>query len=125
MKQILVVDDEPSVLLGICRNLHGRRSEWEAVLAIDAEEACAKLDAASDIGVLVCDLAMPGGGGVKVLRHAMETCPHIVRIVLSGLGQSEITDEARHLCDRFLEKPCSADVLQEAIQWAFDRQHQK
>lgn len=125
MKRILVVDDEPSVLLGICRSLHGRRSEWEAVLAIDAEEACARLDAASDIDVLVCDLAMPGGGGMKVLRHAMEAYPHIVRIVLSGVGNSDVRDEAGRLCDRFLEKPCPADVLREAVQWAIDRQHQK
>lgn len=125
MKRILVVDDEPAVLLGICRNLHGRTSEWEVVLAVDAEEACATLDAASDIDVLVCDLAMPGGGGLKVLRHAIEASPHIVRIVLSGVGQSDVRNEACRLCDRFLEKPCSADILREAIQWAVDRQHQK
>jgi DNA-binding NtrC family response regulator len=121
VKRILVVDDEPSVLLGICHNLRGRRAEWEAVLALDTEEACMRLDAAPDIDVLVCDLAMPGEGGVRVLRHAMEKYPHVARIVLSGKGRSEVASEARQLCHRFLEKPCSAQVLQETIQWVISR----
>jgi CheY-like chemotaxis protein len=121
MKRILVVDDDPSVLLGICRGLRGRRNEWEAVLALDTEEACMRLDAAPDIDVLVCDLTMPGEGGVKVLRHAMAKDPHIARIVLSGQGRTEASNQARELCDRFLEKPCPAQLLQETIQWAIDR----
>ncbi|MGD0835129.1 MAG: response regulator [Polyangia bacterium] len=121
MKRILVVDDEPSVLLGICRVLRGRRSEWEAVLAIDTEEACARLDAAADIDVLVCDLTMPGGGGVKVLEHARAKYPHVARIVLSGASHGELADQARKLCDRFLEKPCPSELLHKAIQWAVDR----
>jgi CheY-like chemotaxis protein len=121
MKHILVVDDDPSVLLGICRSLRGRRDEWEAVLTLDTEEACTRLDAAADIDVLVCDLAMPGKGGISVLRHAMEKYPHVARIVLSGKTRGEVADEARQLCDRFLEKPCPADLLRDTIQWAIDR----
>jgi CheY-like chemotaxis protein len=121
MKRILVVDDEPSVLLGICHNLRGRRNEWEAVLALDAEEACQRLDAAADIDVLVCDLAMPGGGGEVVLRHASTKYPHVARIVLSGQSHSESAERARALCHRFLEKPCPAEELQKAIQWAIER----
>ena len=121
MKRILVVDDEPSILLGICHSLRGRRSEWEAVLALDAEEACVRLDAAPDIDVLVCDLAMPGGGGEKVLRYASEKYPHIARIVLTGGSHPEAVKRARPLCHRFLEKPCSASHLQEAIRWAIER----
>jgi DNA-binding NtrC family response regulator len=121
MKRILVVDDEPSVLLGICRNLRGRRNEWEAVLALDAEEACQRLDAAADIDVLVCDLAMPGGGGEVVLQHASTKYPHIARIVLSGHAYTESAKRARELCHRFLEKPCPVNKLEAAIQWAIDR----
>ena len=121
MKRILVVDDEPAVLLGICHNLRGRRNEWEAVLALDAEEACGRLDAAPDIDILVCDLAMPGGGGEEVLRYASVKHPHIARIVLSGQGHSDSAKRARELCHRFLDKPCPAKDLQQAIQWAIER----
>jgi two-component system response regulator YesN len=121
MKRILVVDDEPAVLLGICRSLRGRRNEWEAVLALDAEEARSRLDAAPDIDVLVCDLAMPGGGGEEVLLYAIMNYPHIARIVLSGQGHSDSAKRARELCHRFLEKPCPAKDLQQAIEWAIGR----
>ena len=121
MKRILVVDDEPLVLLGICHSLHGRRNEWEAVLALDTEEACMRLEAAPDIDVLVCDLTMPGEGGIKVLREAKTKYPDIARIVLSGHGRTDEARQARALCDRFLEKPCPAQLLQDAIQWAIDR----
>ena len=121
MKRILVVDDDPSLLLGICHVLHRRRNEWEPVLALDTEEACMRLDAAPDIDVLVCDLTMPGEGGVKVLRHAMANEPHIARIVLSGHGRTAMAKEARELCHRFLEKPCPPQQLEDTIQWAIDR----
>ena len=122
MKRILVVDDDPSVLLGICRTLRGRRNEWEPVLALDTEEACMRLDAAPDIDVLVCDLTMPGEGGVKVLRHALTKNPHIARIVLSGHGRTDVAEQARELCHRFLDKPCPPQLLQDTIQWAIDRE---
>lgn len=121
MKRILVVDDEPAVLLGICHSLRGRRNEWEAVLALDAEEARSRLDAAPDIDVPVCDLAMPGGGGEEVLRYAIMKYPHIARIVLSGQGRGESAKRARELCHRFLDKPCPARDLQQTIQWAIER----
>ena len=121
MKRILVVDDEPFVLLGICHSLRGRRNVWEPILALDTAEACMRLDAAPDIDVLVCDLTMPGEGGIEVLRHAMAKDPRIARIVLSGHGQSDAGKEARELCDRFLEKPCPTELLQDTIQWAIDR----
>jgi DNA-binding NtrC family response regulator len=118
MKRILVVDDEPSILLGICNTLRGRRAEWEAILVLDAEEACQRLDALPDIDVLVCDLAMPGGGGEVVLRHSKEKHPRVTRILLSGKVYTEAAATARALSHRFLEKPCPPDVLQEAIAWA-------
>ena len=124
MRRILVVDDDPHILFGICQILHGRRAEWEPVLALDTEEACTRLDAAPDIDVLLCDLAMPGEGGIKVLRHAAATNPNIARIVLSGHSHSEVGQQARELCDRFLEKSCPPQVLQDAIQWAIGRGHQ-
>jgi DNA-binding NtrC family response regulator len=121
MKRILVVDDDPSVLLGICRGLRGRRDEWEPILALDTEEACARLDAAPDIDVVICDLTMPGQGGVEVLRHALARNPEIARIVLSGHGRSDVAKQARDLCDRFLEKPCPTGLLEDTIAWAIDR----
>jgi CheY-like chemotaxis protein len=124
MQRILVVDDEPSVLMAICHNLRGRRAEWEPVLALDADEACLRLDVGSDLNVLVCDLTMPGGGGLRVLRHAAEKCPHVVRIVLSGKSKTEVENEVISLCERYLEKPCPASVLQQTIQWAITRSAQ-
>jgi CheY-like chemotaxis protein len=121
MKRILVVDDEPSVLMAICNNLRGRRAEWEPILALDADEACMRLDAGPDIDVLVCDLGMPGGGGIKVLRHAADKHPRVARIVLSGKAKGDIDGQVMLLCERFLEKPCPGQVLHETIRWATTR----
>jgi DNA-binding NtrC family response regulator len=118
MKRILVVDDEPAVLVGICRALHGRRHEWEPILALNPKEACERMDMLGDISVLICDLAMPGGGGEVVLRHAREHHPRIARIILSGnLKNVEMSRRAIPLAHRFLEKPCPAERLQETIDW--------
>lgn len=116
MKRILVVDDEPSVLLGICRALRGRRDDWEAVLALDAQEACERLDLGSDIAAVVCDLSMPGGGGEAVLRHAQDKYPAVARIILSGNLKTETGDRCRTLAHRALEKPCSMEVLRSVVE---------
>jgi FixJ family two-component response regulator len=56
-----------------------------------------------------------------VLRYASTKYPHIARIVLSGQGHTDSAKRARELCHRFLEKPCPAKQLEEAIQWAIER----
>ncbi len=56
-----------------------------------------------------------------MLRYASTKYPHIARIVLSGQGQADSAKRARELCHRFLEKPCPAKQLEEAIQWAIER----
>lgn len=118
MKRILIVDDEPAVLVGVCRALRGRRHEWEAVLATDPKEACERMDMLGDISVLICDLAMPGGGGEVVLMHAREHHPQMARIILSGnLTNTPMAARAIPLAHRFLEKPCPAERLQETIDW--------
>jgi DNA-binding NarL/FixJ family response regulator len=64
---------------------------------------------------------MPGGGGEKVLQHAIAQHPHIARIVLSGKGHTDSGKRAHELCHRFLNKPCPAKDLEAAIAWAIDR----
>jgi DNA-binding NtrC family response regulator len=118
MKRILIVDDEPAVLMGVCRALRGRRHEWEAILATDPHEACARMDMLGDINVLITDLAMPNGGGEVVLRHARDHHPHMARIILSGnLANTSMSRQTIPLAHRFLEKPCPATRLQETIDW--------
>lgn len=114
VKRILFVDDEPSVLSAACNSLRSRRHEWEAVLALDAEDALSLLGQ-GPFDAMVCDLHMPGDSGETLLRHVMQKYPHIKRLVLTGDLRPAVAERVAPLCHRFLEKPCSPETLHQAL----------
>ena len=80
---ILVVDDEPSVLKLMATAL--AKHDWQIHQARDAEAALA-LAAGLHCGlnVLVTDLVMPGMAGEELIRRIRTTCPHIDVVAFSG-----------------------------------------
>lgn len=114
MKRILFVDDEPKILTAACNSLRARRSEWEAVVALDAEDALDALEK-GPFDAIVCDLHMPGAGGETLLRVVTGQYPTVKRLVLTGDLHPATAARVKPLCDVFLEKPCSADQLQRAL----------
>lgn len=113
MKKVLVVDDEPMVLMGVHNALSRRAYSME--LAVCAEEAIEMLEAGQRFDVLVCDLRMPGMDGVSLLEYVSKKYPDVIRIVLTGDGGCERALRARELSHRFLEKPYNAARLREII----------
>jgi len=115
MKRILFVDDEPSVLTAVCNSLRSRRHEWEAILAFGADDALDELGRGS-FDVIVSDLHMPGFGGEALLRKLRDDYPHMKRIVLTGDPTPAMARKMEQLAHRYLEKPCSSEDLQRAIE---------
>ena len=120
-KRILFVDDEPKVLEGLRRMLFTMRGEWEMTFAGGGQEALDKL-ATAEYDVLVTDVRMPQMSGIELLSSVVKQYPHLVRIVLSGALDQEITVRSAALAHQFLMKPCNPEILRAAVEHALKNQ---
>ena len=113
-KQVLFVDDQPNVLAGLKRLLHGCRDEWEMTFVESGAEALARLQQ-RPYDVVVTDMKMPGMKGAELLTEVRHRHPQTVRIVLSG--QSDQVDIERSIgsAHQYLSKPCDPEVLKTTV----------
>ncbi len=118
MKRILFVDDEPRVLDGLKRMLYPFRSKWEMVFATSGKQAL-ELLAAADCDLLITDIGMAGMSGIDLLHEIVKSHPEVIRIILSGTADEEITLRSTTLAHQYLVKPCDAEALRGTIERAF------
>jgi len=113
-KQILFVDDEPMVLKGLQRTLRKMRTEWDMAFASGAKEALDILDQQS-MDVIVSDLKMPEMDGMQLLTEVKARHPRVVRIILSGHLEHEMTLQSVQYAHQNLSKPCDAEILKQTL----------
>jgi len=112
--KILFVDDEPQVLEGYKRILHG---DFQLTAAASGEDAIAEIDNNGPYAVVVSDMQMPAMNGIQLLARIREITPQTVRVVLTG--HADIENAINAVNDgavfRFLTKPCPAGVLRKTL----------
>ncbi len=111
---VVFVDDEPLVLQGLQRMLRPEREHWDMRFVRSAGEALALLETAS-FEAVVSDLRMPGMDGAALLTAVMDRYPHMVRIVLSGEMDRDLTFRTVHCAHQYLAKPCDPDTLKRTL----------
>jgi EAL domain-containing protein (putative c-di-GMP-specific phosphodiesterase class I) len=118
-QRVLFVDDDPNVLQGICRSMHGQ--SFEVLTAASAGEALILL-AQNEIAVVVSDERMPEMGGSQFLGLVREQYPEAVRLLLTGQASVESTIEAINCAKvhRFLLKPCAPEDLAFTVEQALE-----
>ncbi|GLY29070.1 HD domain-containing phosphohydrolase [Kineosporia sp. NBRC 101731] len=115
---VLMVDDEPNVLDGYRRSLHGR---FRVVTAKSGAEGLAAVERAVKAGkpfpVIVSDMKMPAMNGAEFLGKARAIDSDAVQMLLSGQADLESTIAAVNNGNlfRFLSKPCSGDDMEAAL----------
>jgi putative nucleotidyltransferase with HDIG domain len=112
--RILFVDDEPLLLSGLQRSLRPLRKEWSAAFAEGGEEAL-ELLARQPFEVIVTDMRMPGMDGAALLNEVMRLYPDMLRLVLSGQSDLESVVKSAGVTHQYLAKPCSIEVLRDAV----------
>jgi HD-like signal output (HDOD) protein len=110
MKKLLFVDDDPNILRGLGRLLHGMRGDWSMEFAESGPKALEIL-AAERFDVVVSDMRMPGMDGAQLLSEVMARHPQVVRIILSGQSDHEFVLRSVGPAHQFLSKPCDPQVL--------------
>ncbi|MBI2353636.1 MAG: response regulator [Deltaproteobacteria bacterium] len=104
--RILVVDDDPFVgeLLAVMLDAEG----YEVDTAENGEDALARFTAATDTGLIISDMNMPGMTGLELIRKIRASNPDIPAILLTGSDDLAVGQEA----DEYLLKD---ENLQETI----------
>ena len=96
--RILLVDDDPDLLVGLSDAL----DFWLAPVVVDTfltpHEALQSLHAAPDRYQLIAtDLCMPKINGLTVIRQARRLCPHVPIVLMTAYDLGSYTEEARGL----------------------------
>jgi HD-like signal output (HDOD) protein len=113
-RRILFVDDEPMVLKGLQRTLRKMRQDWDMIFVSSGGEALNFL-AKKPMDVIVSDMRMPEMDGGRLLAEVKKQHPHVVRIILSGQLDQEMTLKSVQLAHQSLSKPCDAEVLKHTL----------
>jgi two-component system response regulator AtoC len=118
MPNVLLVDDEEDTRCMVQEAL-GRRGF--AVETVASAQQCLDWVRDHDVDVVVTDVQMPGLSGVELCARLRERHPHILAIVLTGLGTYDTAiDAVRAGAYDFLAKPIKIDALVVALQRAFE-----
>jgi diguanylate cyclase (GGDEF)-like protein len=120
---ILLVDDEVSVLEGYRRRL---RKQFRLDTAISGQEAIEMLCNNPPYAVIISDMRMPNMSGLELLARARELSPDTVRIMLTGNSDQQTVVDAVNQGEvyKFLSKPCDSETLAAAIQDGVERYQQ-
>jgi response regulator RpfG family c-di-GMP phosphodiesterase len=120
-EQILLVDDEPKLLDGLRRSLHGHHRVDTAASGADGLARIA--GAADPYRVVVSDMMMPGMNGAEFLARARTASPDSILMILSGQADLSSTIAAVNSANlfRFLTKPCAAEEFGQALDAALEQ----
>ena len=116
--KMLIVDDELANLRLLDR-LFSR--DFQCLTASSGAEAIRLLEQ-HDVAILMTDQRMPEMTGIDLLRHAANSRPHMVRILLTGYTDVQVLEEAINsgLVYLYVTKPWNNEALKLKISRACD-----
>jgi DNA-binding NtrC family response regulator len=120
MKQILLLDDDPSQL-SVRQLLLERLANIESQTATEGRRALEILRSElgrQTIGAVVTDHIMPDMDGPEFVRQLRSFDAEIPVIVVSGMPEADLAYEGLNV--RFLMKPCEPEDLIETVKRVLD-----
>lgn len=117
--RILLVDDEPNVLLTAQEILQREEYMVDAVAdGVSAVQALAK----GSYDLVLTDLKMEGMDGLELLAHVQKQSPNTVTVMMTGYGSLDSALEAvRNGAYEYLLKPVSVEELKQAVHRSLER----
>ncbi|HEY4157490.1 MAG TPA: EAL domain-containing protein [Polyangiaceae bacterium] len=110
---ILVVDDEPDVLRGVCRLL--RAQGYTVTATRSGVEATHSLRGRS-FDVIVSDIKMPGMDGIQLLREVRERDLHVPVVLMTGEpAVSTAVQALEYGAFHYLTKPVDVAALEQTV----------
>ena len=108
--RLILTDNEHHVAAEHRRALRSVRPEWDVVLATNAVEAVAAMEAAP-ADVFISELGKSPADGMALFETVKERWPATVRIALSEFAEKSVALRLERSVHRFLHKPCDTFML--------------
>jgi len=116
---ILVVDDEEAIRSAIGRILS--RADYVHFEASDPNAALGLADLYS-FSLVLCDINMPGGSGLEMLRSLRRVHPDIAVVMVTGIADRSMAGRAAEFgAYGYVVKPFETKDLLMAVNTALDR----
>ncbi len=124
MKNVLIVDDEISLLLSIKAGFELYKDRFNLFTAEEGKKAIGILKS-NPIDLVVTDIRMPEMDGFELLVYMNANFPSIPAIVMSAYGTREIEGQFESIgIVGFLDKPVDFNKLVESIEEGLQRSSQ-
>jgi DNA-binding NarL/FixJ family response regulator len=112
---VLIVDDDPVLLQGLCDMLTYRLRPVHVVVHASSGGTAAKVRA-GHYDVVVCGLKMPGQDGLEVIRQIKAANPNQAVILMTGCIEDNIEAKAQEYgANAILRKPLDRDEVLRVI----------
>jgi len=118
VKRLLFVDDDPMVLDGLRRSLHGMRQSWEMHF-VNSGSAALQILEQQPFDAVISDMRMPQIDGAQLLEQVKQRYPDVLRMILSGQSSREAIYRSIAPAHQFLSKPCDPQELSARLGQAF------
>jgi len=123
MIRVLVIDDEPRLCRFLCDSL------WLmgcAVKSAGTGEEGVELMKKEEFDVVICDILMPGYGGIWTLEWIKNRCPLTEVVMITGYANTESAEVCQSLgAFSYMTKPFEIQDLRDEIGRAFELRRQK
>lgn len=114
-QRILIVDDDPAVLLTLAASIERLNPTYEVDTCENGAEALACLENHKYI-LLLTDYSMPGMSGVDLARVVREQSSNTHIIMMTAYGSDALRDQVVDLnLDAFVDKPFTVKKIREII----------
>ncbi|MCX8054339.1 MAG: response regulator [Ignavibacteria bacterium] len=114
MANVLFVDDEEFILLGLKRLIKSASDVINAEFTTSGKEALQKI-ADKNFDIIITDLYMPEIDGLKLLEFAREAQPNAIRIMMTGFVNSDLEKIKQDFAHIILAKPVNYKMLLDTI----------
>jgi response regulator RpfG family c-di-GMP phosphodiesterase len=114
---ILLVDDSPNILRALQRTL---REDNYLLTECNSAEKAVLLCEKQSFDLVICDQNMPGISGIELLQFLKIKSPEMIRILLTGYSDIEVTKIAVNKCAiyKYFDKPWDDFELKLAVRYA-------
>ncbi len=113
MKRILIVEDDPAILLGLKESLH--EEHFEVLTASDGEEGY-QIGKKENVDLIILDLMLPSKNGIEICKNLRQSGVSIPILMLTS--KKEEMDKVLGLeigADDYVTKPFSIRELMARI----------
>ncbi len=116
---ILLVDDQQSVVDGLINNLNFNKIGIEKVFSAASARQARKIMETRQIDILLCDIEMPEENGLSLNQWVVENYPSTVRILLTSHAEFSYAQQSIKLgCFDYIIQPAPYDEIEESLKKA-------